>query len=72
MENNKIFLYEVNKKSGNGTVYRGSIDTGNGRMITIYLSVDPVTIAKGRKSGSVAMCGVFKKWKKNTNNNNNW
>ena len=68
-----VALVETEPRSGNTPYFRGVVDLGGGKMITIRTFANEVDINKGKNAGKRAIFVTIKKWKSNrTRSNGGW
>jgi hypothetical protein len=60
-----VALVETEPRTGNTPYFRGTVDLGGGKMLTIRTFAREVDITKGKNVGKRAIFATIKKWKSN-------
>ena len=58
-----VALVETDPRTGNTPYFRGTVDLGGGKMLTIRTFAREVDITKGKNAGKRAIFATIKKWK---------
>ncbi|MEQ9266073.1 MAG: hypothetical protein RLN81_12665 [Balneolaceae bacterium] len=66
-----VFLVETEARNGGKGYFKGSFDTGGGKMVEITTFGETVEIGKGRNAGKTAIVARCKKWKRKQQSRNN-